>query len=533
MMPENVHKKVSPLLYLIPSALLCLLVYALWPFYKYYVDPDAICYLNITEQYLKGNYHNAINSFWSPLGSWLTAVLLKITVLPIFTAAIIVNTIPTVGMLLASQQIFHQFRTSNWERWCFGIASALFWTYTVYYQSFTDIWQFCFLTLALIVLLKDKFIEKPLWWLGIGLLGVISFFGKAYSFMYFPLMVAIASGMAIYNHPKYGWRRWMVITATATLTMMLLATPWIYLLYQKYHILTYSTAGKLNLVWWMVGTQELREGVDVLVPPPYPGSLFYFEDPYLLQGSMPHFWDSPKLFLKLIVRLCYNVLDWFQSSSRLSVFYFVVWLMAIAGIFTANIRNKTSKNLQIITLLFLSFPLPFWLMTFNGGRYLWFTLPLMAIVALCFADKVVYPYINNKVKKGFIAVFFLAFIITPVSDMSHIFRSGQKAQEQAAVLEQLNIKGAFISNKSYADAAQELIQLSWFSKNPWYCHRLNQVTTEQLLEDAQRYPIKYYFYFYEGTGNNYELKNSHEQSFPELTQGAIPGMKVFEIAKKK
>lgn len=36
-------------------------------------DPDAISYLDIADAYMRGDWHNAINAYWSPLYSWLLA----------------------------------------------------------------------------------------------------------------------------------------------------------------------------------------------------------------------------------------------------------------------------------------------------------------------------------------------------------------------------------------------------------------------------------------------------------------------------
>jgi hypothetical protein len=99
-------------------------------------------------------------------------------------------------------------------------------------------------------------------------------------------------------------------------------------------------------------------------------------------------------------------------------------------------------------------------------------------------------------------------------------------------LKQSGITGAsFVSNKSYADAAQTMIRMAWFSQNAWYCHTLNKFSTEDILKDAARYKVKYYFYFYNGAGADYRFHNLNGIEQPDLLQGKVDGLKVFQIGE--
>lgn len=514
---------------MVPAILLCALVWFFWRYFQYYIDPDAISYLNITQRYIDGDYAHAINAFWSPMGYWLTAVLVKCTGWPLFASAIIINTLPALGIVISGQLLFQRFRHAATERWCFGLMSAVFWAYATYYQSFTDAWQFFFLIVGLLILLRRDFTKSPLQWVIIGLIAALSYYGKAYSFYFFPLMILIVSAMTLRSEGRLSLKTMLPVMLVSVGIMMAAIAPWIYLIHQKYGIWTSSTAGKLNMSWWLVGTQEFREGVTVLVPPPYKGSLFYFEDPYLLQGRMAHFWDSPKLFVKQVLRTGYNFIDWVSSANRISAFYFLAWLICILLLPLKNSIFDTLHK-KILVILFLVFPLPYWMLTFNGGRYLWFTIPLVGILTLYIADKLLFPYLTKRLRQIFTVLFFLSFLVTPVEDMKGMLKAGKGDHEMGVALQQLGITGgSFVSNKSYADAAQTMIRVAWFSKNAWYCHTLNHFSTAMLLQDAGRYGVKYYFYFYDGSGAEYSLKDAAGKELPDLTQGSVPGLKVFLI----
>src|SRR5205807_10035282 len=43
--------------------------------YRFYIEPDGVNYLDISRAYLHRDWHNALNAYWSPLYSWLLALL--------------------------------------------------------------------------------------------------------------------------------------------------------------------------------------------------------------------------------------------------------------------------------------------------------------------------------------------------------------------------------------------------------------------------------------------------------------------------
>lgn len=518
------------LVYLLPPFLLCLLVYGTWPYMRYYVDSDALSYLNIVRQYLEGHYDHAVNAFWSPMGCWLTVLLVKLSGGELFTSAIIVNTVSVAGLMISTQHLFNRFRTDRFERWCFGFMSAGFWLYALYFQSFTDFWQYLFLTLGLLLLLRDDFTRKVWIWLLLGLLGSLAYFSKAYSFFFFPLMIFMAALVQLKDQDgPFRWKRLISICLVAGTVMLAIDAPWLYLLHQKYGFWTSSTAGKLNSSWFLVGTQEFRPGIKALVPPPYEGSLFYFEDPYLAQGRFVHFYDSPGLFIRQLARIGYNALGWVSTSNRISPFFLLTWLITLVLLTLKGWFRSCPGPLRILLLVYLVYPLPFWLFTFEGGRYTWFIMPASAILFLYYSGKRLFPLIGPWTRKCFIAVFFCSFLVTPVSDLKQMWGKGAGEHRMAQQLQRLGIRGSFACNLSYADASISLAQLSWFSQNAWYCQPLNRYSTRELLEDARRYGVKYYFYFYNGAGEDYRLTGADGQPLPDLTEGSIPGLKVFLI----
>lgn len=526
--PETKPSKPAEMLaYFIAPALLCLFVYVLWPFLQYCIDSDSISYMNIVHNYLKADYEHAINGFWSPMGCWLTVLVIKATHWQTFGATIFVNTIGASLLTLANQFLFHKFRSNNLERLSFAILSAVFWTYAIYFQPFTDLWQYFFLTLGLLILLNKNYLSKWYLWILLGLIGALAFFSKAYSFYFFPLMVFIATCFHLKEAGAFNWKKLITVCFFIGITMFVLAFPWLYLIHDKYHIWTSSTTGALNASWFLIGYQEFRPGINIIIPPPYKGALFYFEDPFLAQGRTVHVYDSFRFIFKQIARIGYNCFNWVKVTSGISPFFIVTWIVTFLLAFKKT--NQKHTSLKIIAGILLVYPLPFFLFTFETGRYIWFLMCIGSILGLYYATPLLERYVGKKSRNAFIILFFFSFAVTPVLELKGMLHQGEKEHTMAVSLNKMGIKGSFISNLSYEDASISMIRLAWLSQNAWYCHTQSLYSTKALFQDAKRYHVKYYFYFYTGTGDDYTATALDGKPLQDITNNKIPGLKVFQL----
>ena len=47
--------------------------------YRFWIEPDGVNYLDVANAYLRHDWSVAINSYWSPLYSWLLALTFYVT----------------------------------------------------------------------------------------------------------------------------------------------------------------------------------------------------------------------------------------------------------------------------------------------------------------------------------------------------------------------------------------------------------------------------------------------------------------------
>ena len=499
----------------------------IYPFYQYYIDPDATAYLTVAKRYAAGDYVKAINGYWSPWSIWLTALLMK-GGMASFKAAIIINAIGAIGFLVASHSLFRVFRLRKDIQWMLSGALALFLLYAVFWQSFADLWGCFFLLVVLRLMLLEGFVKRPLLWLLTGLCGALAYVAKAYCLPFFVLEIIVCVFFLAGARQKANRMQWVKVSVCCILIMFIFSFPWIYLLHEKYGMWMTGTAGFLNTSWYLVGHPYWKEGIQHLLPPVYADSPSYWEDVYFVNGITPHFWDSPRLFALQIVRVCYNLLKFVQSINELSAFFAASVIIAIVILFSKKVRARIDQRIQILVLSFLLFPLGYVLINFQG-RYLWYMLPLSMIIIMAIVQRAsLFHQMSRWLQRLILVLISLSFIASPVLGLKELYKAGYKEHQMAEALKKENITGSFTTNIPYGKETQNIIRLSYFSGNPYY-NMPSPTLKDTLLQEMRKYHVKYYFHFYEGDWDNFRLTDERGRPYPEIAAGKISGLRIFLV----
>lgn len=512
--------------YIFPAVLFVVLAAAIYPFYQYRIVSDDISYLAIAQRYLNGDYSQAINAYWSPLNVWLLVLLVKVTGWSLLPAAYILNSAAFLGLLGISTRLCWLFIRDTFEITALGICLALFWAANIPVTHFADALNSALLLGCLALFLRKNFTRRPGLWFLYGLLCAIAYFSKAYSFYILPLSTAILLIIRL-KQEQQRFRKWAVIMAVIVITMILCSGPWLFLIYQKYGIWTASTAGAVNTNWSLKGYIYFASPYNILVPPAHADSLSCWEDMWINRGEMLSWLQSPALLYKQLLRVAANIVQWVKVINEFSPFYLPLWALSIA--YLLRHRKKESHSpLQLIIVSFLVFPVGYFLLSF-GTRYLWYTVPLVMITGLVFFRQWLYPLLTPRYYRLFLMVYFISWLPGAVGEMKVMFHEGKSDFERARQLQQMGITGSFVAN-TYNNY-QSHFRLSYFSGNPFYIHFGNKWPTQTLVEEALQQKVRYFFYFYEGAGDDYQLRDPSGYPYPERTQGKIDGLKVFELGK--
>ena len=466
------------------ALLMWVVLFLIYPHYQYYIDPDGTAYLTISRRYATGDFQRAINGYWSPWACWLTAGLMKLG-LQAIPASVIINALGATGFLFISQSFFLRFGIIRKMQWLLNITLAFFLCYAIFWQSFDDLWECFFLLSILRLKVTEEFKHKPALWVLCGVIGSLAYFAKAYSFPFFILNTVCCT----YFITKGNKALWLKISSVSIGVMVLCSIPWIWALHNKYGIWTTSTSGSLNMSWYLVGHPHWKAGIDLLIPPVYPDSPYYWEDPWFANGDTPHFWDSWRLFGLQIIRLGYNGYKLLRSMVQLSVFFPVVAVVALLSLWQKKLATLFSGDIRIVIVSFLLFPLGYLLVNFEA-RYIWYMVPVGMVIGCLILQN-----INTwKWKKnGLMIAVSVSFLIYPVWGMVKMYDVGSFEYYTSENLKRNYGHFTFTDFSSNHEDIQRSIRMAYFSNCQFYfCIPNASAIDSTLLKEMEHYNVNYY-----------------------------------------
>ena len=479
------------------GVVLCLLVYLLYPHFRYYIDPDGTSYLTISARYAHGDFGKAVNGYWSPWGCWLTGLFMAASNLSAIPASVVVNTAGALLFLWVSDSIFGVFNIAPRPRLSFCITLALFLCYAVYWQSFDDLWECGFLLLVFRIFLSRDFQNRPGLWVAVGAVGALAYFSKAYAFPY--LLLSIPIGHCIL-HRKVDTEVLKPIAGSLA-TMALLSAPWLVALHAKYGIWTTSTAGGLNMSWYLAGHPIWKDYVHYLIPPALEGSVYYWEDPWIANAGTPQLWSNWHLFGLFWVRLVLNIGKFFVAASALSLMALPVVVACIIQLRKWRNWNNIPTQKLLLMAMVLLFPLGYLPINFES-RYIWVLVPAIMIRGLRICE----PFFGGSKwwSKFGLWLFCATFLLVPVAGLVRMWNDGLHEFELAQELRKDHIEGSFTSNRH----PSKMARLAYFSGNAYYYNAQPLLEKKfesrpdsafahfnRLAVDMRKNKVQFYFHF--------------------------------------
>jgi hypothetical protein len=501
------------------SLLMVAILFIIYPRYQYYIDPDGTAYLAISKRYADGDFQRAINGLWSPWACWVTALFMNLG-LPVIPASVVTNALGAVGFLFITQSFFLKFNIANKLQWIFNVTLVFFLCFAIFWQSFDDLWQCFFLLSAFRIMLAEEFKNKPWLWVTCGIVGALSYFAKAYDLPFFLLNTVCCT----YFISKDKKAQWLKISFVTIAVMLVCSLPWIYALHYKYGKWMVSTTGPLNMAWFLVGHPDWRAGIDVLLPPTYKNSPSFWEDPYLIHGAMPNFWDSfyfaQKQLLRLWPNACKIIISWLQ----LSVFFPVIVATALFFLKPGKIKSFFTGNARILVISFLLFSLGY-IPVDCASRLFWYMLPLSMIILVLFTQNLSVRKWQNRL----CVIYALTILVFPAAMMKKMYNEGINDYRTAMQIDSLHIRGSFTCMANGRGlGSQRAARLAYFSGNQLYTVSRPGCTEKDILKEMRRYRVNY-FIAYGDNATESTFNDELGRPFPELIKGRIAGLKVFVV----
>jgi len=417
-----------------------LLAAVLMPYHRYFIHlSDSFQYLRIAEEYARGNFSEAVNSYWSPLFSWLLAVLLKAGVEPFL--AIQLLQVATGALALSGMLVLIPFGCSNRVPYL-----LFFFSYAILIVSFAllvaspDLLLLAIGIWYLVLLSKENYyVTNKYSFLVIGTLGAALYVAKGAGFIFFLLSFSL-SNIVYYVKCCRSKKKVVVKYISTVVTFLTFSFLWIIPISLKEDKILFSSAPEYNFK--LIGPAsnpntlgELHHPYEWLglVSPARENAINAWEEPQKLTLSDWSPLDSrTNLFhyIKVVLRNLWSIQSYYfgiDAGTVLLLGMLILLLYRKSEIKSILLRNK----LPIIISVSCTLPYVFVLVM---DRHIWLNTVVIGILAISFFNSLV--AINKNLSVVFLLLFSLLTAYKPAkelltvhSDYTSIFSAKQKLSE--------------------------------------------------------------------------------------------------------
>ena len=332
---------------------------------RFVMNPDGISYLDMGDAYWRGDWHNAINAYWSPLYSWILDLFLKVLkptpyweypVVHLANFVIYIAALMCFEFFLATfvrERIHHRnllggapsgLTEHTWWLLGYSLFAATSLMLIGLYRVCPDLCVagFVYLASALIIRIRAG---SGSWrdYLFLGVVLGLAYLAKA---VMFPLAFVF---LAAVIPPVRNLRKQLASLAIATLAFLAVAAPLCAAISTQKGRLTFGESGSWNYAFYVNGHAYWPAGAPWLKHPPRQLSasppIYEFGEP--VGGTFPPWFDptywhdgiKPKLWIRGSFRPIANALRVYEAI------FFVVFLhasLAVGVLYLFGGQNRRS-----------------------------------------------------------------------------------------------------------------------------------------------------------------------------------------------
>ncbi len=434
---------------LVPYVLYSLIVAALWAPYSDQLNADGVSYLSIAAEYARRNWWTALNTYWSPLFSWLLAPALALHAPPILFARLLLALVGLLA-LIGLQWLLSIFHLQRAIRTCAMLTAVPMLCYFAIYNVTPDL----IVVLLLMVYLRITCARElnPIQWRCAGALGALLYFAKAYCFAFAIAHLFVICAIRIYAAQSGTQRaRLLKRCASAIAIMVVLCTPWLVLVGTKAGRPTLSTAGSYNFKLALIGKSGHPMLSKGLFAPANPDAVSIWENPDAMPLQVPSASSSLELWQREAAVIARNLLDFARYELWASVFApFIV--VTFAYICFERWRAGTPEIPALCVLAtYLIYPAAYFL-TFVEHRYIWIEDVLtLVMAAYIFEWLLKTKWLSRTRLRWMGALAAVSFCCAPLLVIVRHRNDLHAIADLLPALRQLHLKGNMVSNARWDD----------------------------------------------------------------------------------
>ena len=534
---ENNCSRANLIIFFIVLAIYSLLIVTSHHYER--MTADSTLYINIAEKYMRGEYGNAINGYWSPLVSWMLIPLLYFGsshVFAINALHLIVGGLSLTGVLLLS----YRFEITEKIRGAILISMLPI----LLLFSIVEIFDYlilCILVFYFGIIFNNQYHEKLYNGILCGVLGALAYLTKSYAFYFFIVHFLVLNTAHFIRSAEKEERIKVVKNAVVGMLLFaLISGAWVTQISDKYGHLTFSNHKKTAL--GLLGPGTRGEGFEFGWPifykgfyaPPNETAVSVWEDPSYIEITPWSPWSSLsdiKYFIKHIITNIFDGLKIFESFSRLSS---AIVLGYILLFLVQPFSRKVLRGDMFYSL--------FSIILYSGGyamfhfeaRYMWIANVLLLLMGGHLVTLMTRnDFFKSKARTNILIVIFaLSFMLTPLKSYSQAGKDSINKNMHLLSMElkdKYNISGNLASNREWEHAAihdawHKTFRIAYWLDSRYYGQASKDSTGPELQSEFEKYNMDYYMFWGEPDGT-FEFLSQ----FKEVTGGEIPGLNIYSL----
>ena len=471
--------------------------------YQHQIDNDGISYISLAQKYMTGDFHNAINGYWSPLISWFIIPLLYLGVEPLLAFRI-----ASIGIgiftLAGIDKVLSELHVTRYIRILYLLSLSPVIAWSAEYDVGADLLGACLLVYYMYAVLRDKYqINKSAGFLP-GFMGALAYLAKNYNFYFFLLHFTSVNFIYWANATDKQKKRTIAVNfLSAIVVFSLVSGVWIGLISNKYHKLTVSTAGGFSLSLVRPNSTGYPMHTDGFLTPPNATAVSAWEDPTYIKSVTWNPFSSDDDFRFFIKHILKNALKYLRGIAKnyifiLTIIYFIVTIFFL--------KRRLDKKVSYIILTILLYPLGYFFLYYDGLRHVRINIFLFYILSAYIIDGIFVKYQNNKIITVSISlILFVSLLALTLTRVNHDYKTNI-FNDIYSTSNKLN-KYYNMENKNIANQAGNwnyTCKLSFFLKARYFGMAKADITDEQLRMDLIANKIHYYL-VYGKLKNNIDL----------------------------
>ncbi len=497
-----------------------------FPGYAHVLNPDAVSYISIARHYSEGRFGIAVNAYWSPLFSWLTAPWLALGMPPL-TAARVALALAGMSAVVGLALLCRAMRLrSPLFLLVLGVSVPIF-LWMTFAVITPDLPATAILLFYFAILFSPDVLGHPARAAAAGGVGAIAYLAKSYVLPFVVvhlLLLSAAAWVAERDRSRRSviLRSWLAAMAATAVV----AGPWVALISLRSGSFTISTTPRYvrnvrdpqNR-----GAKLLRRGFE---EPAHPRAVSCWEDPGKL--SMPHEsspFESGRALRRQAAICARNVRRAFEAlcmfSCALPVLLGMLCVLSIRP-FRGWIRYRWLS----LTVLSVALYCGGYILTYVRPRYLW---PIWAVL-LAGAGALLSRMFRRgilrrrsaRIAAGFLfAVFFAVY---PVRALVRGNGEGLKAWRVFETLRRTETpEGRLASNRRF----QESLYLAFHLGCPYLGAFDPEWSDDEIREQLGRHRVDYLLFWEDGEGK--EEPPAWLAARREITGGRIRNLRIYDL----